>query len=289
MPSDRTRSSPAGPAPSCHDLVTAVSRLVDEATSGELDSSLWSVAVAGADLELRHRGIAGHPFDELAGFRARPECQALGVRAVGRAWHLDRPGAAPVRVAATIVVARGGSAASRLRWLGAEVVDDQPGPVEGLIADACRRSLGVATAPPQAGPSSAWALLWLDRLVEAAADPARRPCSVDAAVALHPAAQAASPDGSWVRADPDGLVDAARRHAEAWNWARLRREPAALGPVAAELPTRVAEWMDDGLFSRWLRARLPPPVDLLDTLADVLSPAVARHVAEIADTLLVMR
>lgn len=282
---------PVGDGPPLPELLELLVGAIDQAAGAEEGSSLWRViTLPGGDVELGVLRLDAHPFDQLIGFTAPEEWAAIGVRAVGSAHHLDASSDAPRRVAATLAVGRDGTTSSQLRWLddagGGSAAVGVTGPVEGLIADALRRALGLPTAPPAGGSASLWALLWLDRLVDAAGDPLTRPRSFAAAVALHPAALAADPDGSWVVADPDHIVAAALDHAHRWSWARLRGEPAALGPVGASLPAAALAWMDDGLFSRWLLGELPAPDDLLDAVGELLPARVAQAVDRVASGLL---
>ncbi len=288
----RRRPSPPSPDPN---LLDALAGIIDRATAGAQGASLWGITTSpDGEIELGLLPITGHPFDELVGFDAPQQWRAMAVRAVGRGRSLDDPDQPPRAVAATMVIGRDGITRSRLRWLDdgggtageSTASERQPGPVEGLIADACRRALGLATAPPHTGSAAAWALLWLDRVVERSGDPVRRPRTWAAAVALHPSAVAADPDGTWILADPDGLVEAARAHAEIWHWGRLRREPFALGPIGAAMPAEASAWMDDGLFSRWLLAELPDPAELMGAVSDVLPAKVTTKVIGAARTLL---
>jgi hypothetical protein len=289
------RARPPDPRP-IHDpaLLDALAGFIDHATAAHDGASLWGIATTPREeIELALLPLEGHPFDELIGFEAPAHWMAMGVRATGRGRSLAEPHPAARAVAATMVLGRDGTTRSRLRWLdrGPGVcelgpAESEPGPVEGLVADACRRSLGLPTAPPSTSATVVWTLLWLDNLVERAGDTAHRPRTWADAVALHPAAQAADPDGSWVLDHPDGLVAAARAHAATWRWERLRREPCALGPVGASLPAGALAWMDEGLFSRWLLTELPDDAELLGSVVDVLPAQVAAKVIGSARTLL---
>jgi hypothetical protein len=212
-----------------------------------------------------------HPVGALAGFVAPARWRALGVCVPGRAhaggWSDD--------VAVTLLVDRAGASASLLRRAGR--VEVLPGRPEGALADACRRALGLPTAPPPTTTLGLWTLAWLDRVVAtASAREPGRPALTWAAVAdLHPAS--AGPT------DPPGLALAAAGLAEAWPWARLRAD-AAVGDLPGPAPAvDVAAWMDDGMWARWLLERLPALDALLDAVHCLLPPAVAEAVQLVVD------
>ena len=63
--------------------------------------------------------------------------------------------------------------------------------------------------------------------------------------------------------------------AEAWPWNRLRAEP-ALADLPGPTPSpAAAQWMDDGMWARWLIAELPPAAEMIDATRALLSPVVA--------------
>ena len=81
-----------------------------------------------------------HPVPMLDAFPVPDHWWALGVIAAGRARHLD-DGAVLGRMRVIYALSREGEQVSWLRW-----EDDhetfEPGPLEGLIPEACRRALG---------------------------------------------------------------------------------------------------------------------------------------------------
>ena len=174
-----------------------------------------------------------HPLDLLLGFRAPPHWRALGVSCDGRTHRLDASGryddtaADSEDVTVTILVGRDGAAAGVLRR-GGEVTP-QPGRPQGAVADACRRALGVATAPPPSSTLGLWTLSWLDRIVDVAtrADGAARLRSWAAVAELH-AATGLDGHGAVATSAPVALAASAATLAEAWPWARLRAEPAVV-------------------------------------------------------------
>lgn len=225
------------------------------------------------ELELGWRPLRGeHPVTELLGFEAPPDWAALGTRVGGNAWQTDDPAAERQRVMSTFVVCRDGSAASRLRWTDGSV-DEPGGPFEGLVPDACRRALGLATPPPPEGTERLWTALWVDAVMSAWTDPNRRRslrswAGIDA---LHPV-RGFTPHGD--------LVTAARLHATAWPWARLCTAPTFLGlPGRAPTP-ELLRWFDAGSLARWMTAQLPP----IDEIVESVSPLLEGDLGERLET-----
>lgn len=261
------------PTPSTPRRVDAIARLVDEGAVDEPGHLLVHVADDGDDLLLgvQPLPIDTHPFGELAGFTAPTDWSMFGVRVRGTAHHLDddRP---PERSITTFVVDRRGAERSIVRR--GERTDALPGPACGTIPDLCRRVLGLPTAPAPPTTAVLWTVAWLDRLIDAWGDPARRRSlgSWSAIAALHPAF-----DGR-----PDDLVAAAQAHTAAWTWERLRNEPDELPLPDGPLATAITTWMDDGFYARWALGAYPPPATLARDLAGLLDPELR---AQLVDTL----
>ena len=142
----------------------------------------------------------------------------------------------------------------------------------GRLVDACRRCLGLPTAPPPSDSTALWALLWLDELLARAAR-GEPPADPDAAVRAHPAVAMVA-DGA-----PDLLDEAVSRLTrlgqmlgEARPWPELRRRAAAGEWPVEGLDAAGAAWMDDGMFARWVVAGFPLLDDYLLEL-DRLVPA----------------
>jgi hypothetical protein len=155
-----------------------------------------------------------------------------------------------------------------------EAVTPLPERPVGTVADACRRALGLATAPAPPSTLELWTLAWLDRLVEVAAGGGGRArLGTWAQVAgLHAAVGPLTGTAAGA-SGPGALAASARALAGAWPWARLRADPRVVplpgGPPSAALAT----WMDDGMWARWLLGRFPA-VDDLVTAVHALLPAV---------------
>jgi hypothetical protein len=86
--------------------------------------------------------------------------------------------------------------------------------------------------------------------------------------------------------EPDALAADALALADMWPWRRLRTEPHQLDVGPSPVASRIAAWMDDGMFARWLLGAFPPMPDLLATCDDLLPrPIVARLLATVSTTL----
>lgn len=269
-----------------HGFLPAVAGIVDQATVDDPDHVL--VYVEGPvhpDVSLGFRSIdAGiHPFEVLAGFTAPEEWSAFGIRARGRARHLDDPTVAPTPTAMTFVLDRAGAEASVLRL--DDGVSELPGPALGTIPDLCRRVLGLPTAPAPASTALLWTCVWLDRVLDTWGQPHRRRDLVSSwgqIAVLHPAIHAPSAADIVAFADPASLVTVARSHTAAASWDRLRRSPLPLDLPDGPLERDVALWMDDGFFARWTIGAFPSPstmvIDLRELLGDPLGPQLVEVV-----------
>ena len=274
---------------SAHDLLESVARIVDEGAAGDDHHLLVHVLRGDPTDEALDLGVlplerGTHPFTALAGFRAPPDWSVFGIRAVGTARDLDEPGGAGRRCATTLLLDRDGREVALLRT--GEEVRLLPGPMDGTIPDACRRALGLPTAPPPSSSAGLWTVLWLDRVLAAWSDPSTRRSVTSgwAALArLHPAANHESDDLDV----PASLVRLARAHAEAWPWARLRAHPEAAPAPGPCLPASVTQWMDDGFYARWTIGAFPSigqlGTDLPALLGAPLGPQLAAVALELLD------
>jgi hypothetical protein len=251
-------------------------------SDGPLDGDHPPSGVAGlADdaLDLGVHPLDGdHPLEALLGFVAPPDWLALGVTSPGLGHPTPgEPGGgrrASERVHVTVLLSRTGAAAGVIRRdAHASRLGEAPG---GVVADACRRALGLPTAPPPPTTAGLWTLSWLDRLVEtltASAGPPG-PMTWPEATGLHPAAPTTAPP------TPEALAQATGHRAAEWPWPRLRADPPRAGTPGPQPTPAQAAWMDDGMFARWLLAWFPPLDDLLDACHDLLPEAVADRVED---------
>jgi hypothetical protein len=227
-----------------------------------------------------------HPLDLLLGFVAPTHWWALGVSSCGRQHPIDDDGrvvrsASSPRVRITVLIDRSGGGAGLLRRGGERTA--LPGPPDGTVGDACRRALGLDTAPPPPTTAGLWTRCWLDRVVDALAPSGGTgggpgPPTWRDLTRLHPASTVAATHRSDVGLGPDAdaVADATRALADAWPWARLRADPVVVD-VPGPLPdARVIAWMDDGMWARWLLAAFPALDDLVDAACSLLAPKLAR-------------
>jgi hypothetical protein len=292
---DRSRS-PDPPPSTVPDLpLPEMVAGIDAALEGQSDSVM--LRVTGDPPEVACRPLEDHPLSALVGFTAPQDWRALGIRCNGRARRLQPPrtddpgaGAVPTPVVLTMLLDRAGRGAGIMRH--GQVVTPLPGPPEGVVADACRRALGLPTAPPPQDTIELWVLIWLDRLVETVAvlGRAERYATWETIAALHPAAPGqpaqtgrpqAPPSAAPLEptAAPIALAEATRQLAEAWPWSRLRVDPDVADTAGPPLPSDIAQWMDDGMFARWVLAELPELADLASAVDALLPPALATAVA----------
>ena len=272
------RPSTAAPA-STRARLDALAGVVDRCEPPDAGHLLVHVVDHGDDLDLATKALAPglHPFEALAGFRAPESWWAVGVRATGRARHLDRPDRAR-RSRITHLVARTGEECSVVHAGGQRL--PTPGPAEGTLADLCRRVLALPTPPPPAPPSALWTALWLDRVLSAWNRPDRRRRLLSAwheIASLHPA---------WddePGAEGDDVVAAGRALAARWSWRDLRHGRRAVPLPEGELPDDIARWMDDGFYARWTLGGLPAIGDLAHDLYGLLGE---RHGPRLAQAVL---
>lgn len=233
-----------------------------------------------------------HPLDLLLGFVAPAHWWALGVSSCG----LQHPVADDGRVVrspespgvrVTVLIDRSGRGTGMVRR--GDELTAMPGPPDGAVADACRRALGLGTAPPPPTTVGLWTRCWLDRVVDAitgssgAGGGGPGPPTWRDVARLHPASSIVATrwSGLGLGPDADTLADATRALADAWPWARLRADPAVVD-VPGPLPdARVAAWMDDGMWARWLLAAFPTLDDLVDAACSLLAPNLARAARQV--------
>ncbi len=274
-----------------HRLLPAVAEIVDQATVDEPGHVLVFVedpVHPEVNLGLKPIDREIHPFTVLAGFTAPPEWAVFGLRARGRAHHLDAPaGTDPTPTAITYLVDRTGAEASRLRL--ANTVTEPPGPAVGTIPDLCRRVLGIPTAPAPPSTALLWTTIWLDRILERWGQLHLRPgatASWGHLAVLHPAIPAPAAPDVVAFADPASLISAARSHAAASSWEQVRCSPVPLALPDGPLDRDVACWMDDGFFARWAIRAYPPASTMATDLRDLLGAPLGRQLLEVVVALL---
>jgi hypothetical protein len=223
-------------------------------------------------------GVCATPVDVLTGFIAPDGCRALGVVATATARRLDCPEYRRTPVFLVLLVDRSGRAVSRLLRMDGggpyEPVDGADG-LRGMLPDLCRRALGLPTAPPDTPPLLWWAQLWLDALLQQAAEAPGRPVPWTELVAHHPLHDIVDDDIATL--GPAGFARAVQTVAARYDWERLRR--IGLAGTGRE----IAAWMDEGCFARWTLGARPDVRDLLAALGSVLPGTAMRSVTAMLD------
>lgn len=229
-------------------------------------------------------------IEALAGFEAPHEWAAIGVVTEGNARQMARPSAAPNgaadptverrRVRCVHLVDRTGASGSVLRMQGDEplLLNDGSQP-EGRIDDACRRALGLATPPPDTTTLQLFTVIWLERIMEWVGCCGPDVDWVDIAT-LHPAVAVLVGDDEkrWESDAADKLVRLGEVLADVQSWPVLRLACASGEWPVDDVPADVAEWLDDGAFSRWVLGSYPPLDQLVPAVCAVVSPSVRRRV-----------
>jgi hypothetical protein len=250
-------------------------------------------------IDLLFRELDGHPVEGLTGFTAPPGWSTLGVVCSGTARHLvgstgTDAGSAPpplgdrqpIRVA--YLVARSGVSASACRrpdgtiWSHSAAGLDDAG--VGRVDDVLRRALRLPTHPPHSSSIELWARLWLDRAVEEVAARPRRRWTWPAIARLHPAAQLVLEDLPERGAEvADSILRLGEMLGRSRSWSELRIGHSSAVPDPAAIRPDLAEWMDDGIFSRWLLDGVPDCGSSLVHLRDLLPPGVIGRIERVLD------
>jgi hypothetical protein len=247
VPSCPPRRRPAQPSPRAR--LGALAHLLatgDADATGEADApdAVRAVGVSdppgdprGGCLHLRE--LVADPVDAMVGFVAPPAWWAFGIVAPVTLHDLDErgglAGSRPGRRLVHLTSRHGATCAVAAGPDGVELVQGpRPPALEGRIPDACRRVLGLATAPPTVGTGAFFLTRWLDGALERAIAGDH----VDAGDLLS--------DGF----DPHGIAAATVDFDRRWSWERLRRACAAGEPLVAGMTADEAAWWDEGGFSR---------------------------------------
>lgn len=211
------------------------------------------------------RTASTHPEHALLGYTLPSRFDALSVFAPSVLSSSTAPRHRPGSLA--IRMDRSGNIDTQLLFHDGTVT--RASAPTGWLVDACRRTLGLSTDPPNSVPAELAAVVWLDRLMTALiAGP------VDWAGAV---ARAPIP-ARWRSHDPEqvGIMLVSNLP----PWSTIRRSMASGDPGPVALPRRWAEWMDDGMFSRWCVGSFPD-LDALRADVEFLAPTeVADGVAQ---------
>jgi hypothetical protein len=281
-PSSRHRGDEP-PGPAGHWLVE-VAELLE--TLGDLQG--WRPILAGAvDLEppVRRRRLEVVDLDDtdpvagLLGVVAPGRVRAVGFVAGCRARLLDHD-VPPVRGGFVHVVDREGLSVTHT--VDADGCPYAVGPTRavqvGRVPDACRRALGLATAPPPPDTVALVVDAWLDRVVRAARH--RTDLTWADVVALHPS--------DAVPCTPAELAHRTVQVGDELSWSavrqayadgRVRHDGSTDEGTGTGIDAATAAWMDDGMFARWLTGAAMPWSSLLEIIDALLAPHVSDLVA----------
>lgn len=221
----------------------------------------------------------------VVGWVAPPGCLAVALVATGRAFALDdgadgtEADCELARVRLCCVVGRSG----RIGWTmtGPCSLGSTSAPTEGRLLDALKRCFGLPTPQPTVPASVLHSTAWAASVLAMAVD-SPRPLTWAEVSRAHPLARLlegdlpprpCEGDGD---GDGDDLTDLVRIAANAWSWPEIRAQ-ACDGHLEALIDPRVAEWMDDGMFSRWILQRVPPLDQLMGALRAYLVPSAAER------------
>jgi hypothetical protein len=232
------------------------------------------------------------PITSLIGFTCPEPWLAFGVLTPGRARPLDADDHLPghrrgQEVHVGLIVSRTGEQVTLLRR-GEAPAELTPGPpAEGRLPDACRRCLGLATAPPPGPATALRTLLWLEAvLAECLAEPGR--LRWDEAVRLHPhVSHLLGLDPGFASELPERfteLVSIVDGRTDASEWGELRRQVISGAHSDLGVSAAGAAWMDDGMFSREVLGCFPPIAGLLTELEPVASPGLVGEVRAALET-----
>ncbi len=278
--------------------------VLHDATVVDVSPALLRVADDGPDLSVAIAPVGpevDHPADPLIGRRCPASWTAVGLTTAARSHRLvpdyggqsvDQAGSSTVIEAGPPGSAPGGQPirftvlADRLGRFAA-VLDRGPGDVEhlcttpnGWVADALLRTLGLPSPAPSEALSAWVEATWIDRLATATL---HRPGAIStwsAAARLHPLAPR-----DQVLPGPLLGVEVQALDVES-SWARMRQlwagnEPPQLAPpLPGTIAVPLAEWFDDGSFSRWVQRNLPPSEAVLPAVLDALPAAVASELVD---------
>ena len=243
--------------------------------------SLLATDVDGVDAAIKALD-PDNPVSALYGFTCPSDWKAFGVIVPGRAHHPDQLDAAPETVRLGLLVSRAGDHVTLLRPVDGppEVTIGKGNDHHGRLPDACRRALGLTTAPPDSWPGQLWTLMWVESLLaESMADPGS--VSWLQAVRAHPAIDHV------LRLDPAVASELPHRFIEMvevisrqFSWDRLRLLACEGSMAGFGISAELASWMDEGMFSREVLSVFPPLASLLVDLEPVAAAEVLNGIDE---------
>jgi hypothetical protein len=226
-------------------------------------------------------------LERLMGWTAPANCLVVGIAAGGQIRQLQRhelpaSGTADPDPDASIPTSGRAQTVCVLdrqgRWSGRTSFPDgstlEHAPEAGRLPDALRRCFGLATAPPKVSSSELLQRMWLGKIAAAASGGAVA-LSWDQVRRLHPAADALKAAGAPLS---DELIDAGIKVApDAWTWKQIRAQAAEGGWDQALIPANLADWMDEGMFSRWVLEGTRTASELLEAVLPWMAPSAKRR------------
>jgi len=213
-------------------------------------------------------GSTAVDYGPIVGVVCPPEAAAV-------AYPIDVAATSPggrIALSIAMVVPRHGESMA----VGSDRLELHPYDNPHTIIDLGWRSLAVATPPPEHSLIELLDRIWLDRVLRATLDadlgipPTWRHLGP-----LHPALPSL--------AHPDRLGTV--RESFTGTWESLRRQVALARIRWTGMVPSVAEWLDEGSFSRWCIADTPEIDVVLADLAELLDPPVFERVRRVFDPL----
>ncbi len=259
-PSQPTPSQPTPPASTVVDHLVDLVEVLDAAFSSHDDGVIVKVRGLGdTGCDIDAILLPSHEvYDELLGAEFPPYCDAAAVVVRGRARSMGddihEVGDILGPVGVVYAVSRDGASASSLR-----IDDDDPMIVTGggdecvgRLADAVRRGFGLPTASPEHDVAALGWHVWLHRIHVKAVE------------------------GETITT---GVIDDLRPQV-ASSWSELRRQCVQGGLPEVNIHPELAEWMDDGIFSRACLEAFPEVLDVMIELAELIDRDVWEHLVD---------
>lgn len=222
----------------------------------------------------------------LLGQKVAPDWEGAAVVGTGRLRLLDEGHEPPAQLkpglagglAMACAVRRGGQVGWRMRLPDGDFYDRVP--EEGFMLDILRRSLGLPTPRPPASTAALELAAWFGAIIGRSMDEGRKLDWCET-IRLHPAVSDGTPAENRER-----VLRARSSLASDDEWDLMRRLVAAGLTTATTPPPHLADWMDAGMFARWVLDGLPPLDDLLSMVRPHLEPEArrqTRHLARVLD------
>ena len=234
---------------------------------------------------LRHPGdrselVVTDPDFEPAGWSAPPRCRALAMVATGQVRALDDSAELPADLVAAVpggvrmacVVWRTGTVGWHMVLPDGSVFDETP--ESGRVLDVMLRCLDLPTPPPSEPPDVMVAYGWLASLLHGG--PPDHLLGWSEVLDFHPVLAGCSPHLS---AQMKETVIGFEPGSGSWEEVRLAVARGEAGD-ALVLP-ELADWMDEGMFARWILGAVRPLEDMLEELRPRLRPSAARRLAHV--------